>query len=138
MADHPRLAEQFSLLLPVFSGSVSTASPGLSRGAGKLSAPRRRGHCRRGAGGRNPAPGSGCPLPSHPSSESLEGGRWGLGAHLSLFPYPPVQPRFSPPLIIHRSLAQVPRRALGARRPGAQCAPGQGVPRGWGACRGCR
>ena len=80
-----------------------------------------------GVGGRRtPAPGSGCPLPSHPSSESLEGDRWGLGAHLSLFPCPPVQPRFSPPLIIHRSLAQVPRRALGARRPGAQVRPRAG------------
>lgn len=66
MADHPRLAEQFSLLLPVFSGSVSTASPGLSRGAGKLSAPRRRGHCLRGAGGvgggATPRPGRDAPF----------------------------------------------------------------------------
>jgi hypothetical protein len=128
VADHPRLAEQFSFLFPVFLGSAFTASPGHSCGRGKLSAPQLRGHC------------LGCPLAPHPRTPTgmtfsapilRKFGRWsvGLGAPLSFpllaLPSPaPFSASFfflllTPP----SSPSQVLRRALLARvwrRPGVR------------------
>lgn len=82
------MAEQFSLLFPVFSGSVSTSSLWRSRGAGKLSAPQRRGHCQGSPVAPRPHTPVGMTLSPHSSSESLDVGRWGLK---------PLSPCFTPP-----------------------------------------
>lgn len=118
MADHSRFVEQFSLLFPVFSGSVSTASLWRSRGAGKLSAPQRRGHYQ----GSPLAPRAhtrvGMTPSLHSSSESLDVGRWGLKPLSPCFtpPTPVIQPLFSSSSYHpHPFLSQVPRRALSAR-----------------------
>lgn len=131
MADRPRLAEQFSLFFSVFSGSVSTASLGLSRGAGKLSAPRRRGHCLGSLLAPRPRTGVGMTLPSHPSSESLDVGRWGGEplSRCSTLPPHPHSASFSflllPPSFPFSSSPKG-LSAPGWRRPGVPCALARG------------